>query len=150
MDYAKAAMNWLKTTDNLKTKQDELHQHLSLGILPEDQAKVQVATIQDCLEIIQWYVHFIHIKLIRAITGKLEDDGWEEKNGFPSDYDGSAKIALIAVDRSLQAWFALHQLIPHDEDEFFKIAGMLQKIKVQTEQEFPKAYQFIRPGFDEQ
>jgi hypothetical protein len=150
MDYAKAVMNWLKTTDNLKTKQDELLQHLSLGILPVEHAKEQVATIQDCLEIIQWYLHFIHVKLMRAITGKLGDDGWEEKNGFQNDYDGSAKIALIAVERSLQAWFALHQLIPPDEDKFFKIVGMLQKIKIQTEQEFPKAYQFIRPGFDEQ
>jgi len=150
MDYAKVSMNWLKTNDNLQSKQDELQEHMTLGILPEEQAKEQVATIQDCLEIIQWYLHFIHVKLIRAITGKLEDDGWEEKNGYQNDYDGSAKIALIAVDRSFQAWSALNQLIPIDEDEFLKIVAMLQRIKVQAEKEFPKAYQFIRPGFDEQ
>jgi len=150
MDYATVSIGWLKTNDDLQRKRDELQQHLSLGILPEGQAKEQVATIQDCLEIIQWYLHFIHVKLMRAITGKLDDDGWEEKNGFQNDYDGSAKIALIAVERSLQAWSALHQLVPLDEDEFLKIVGMLQGIKVQTETEFPKAYQFIRPGFDGQ
>ena len=149
MDYATIAMNWLRTTDNLKEKQEQLLQHLSLGILPEEQAKAQVATLQDCLEIIQWYLHFIHVKLMRAIMGKLEDDGWDEKNGFQNDYDGSAKIALIATERSLQAWFALHQLTPLDEDEFLEIVSMLQRIKAQTEQEFPKAYQFVRPGFDE-
>ena len=83
MDYAKAAMNWLKTTDNLKTKQDELQQHLSLGILPEEHAKEQVATIQDCLEIIQWYVHFIHVKLMRAITGKARRRWMGRKEWIP-------------------------------------------------------------------
>jgi hypothetical protein len=148
--YSKAAMTWLKTTDEMREKEKELNQHLALGILPEKDGRDQAATLKDCLEIIEWYVHFIPVKFGRAITGKLEDDSWEKENGYQNDFDGSAKIALIAVERSIQAWSRMYQSNSLKEDEFLNLASLLAQIKVSAEKEFPNAHMFIRPGFDEQ
>jgi hypothetical protein len=105
--------------------------------------------LKDCFEVIQWYSTFIHVKLIRAITGKLGDDGWEEENGFQRDFDGSAKVAMIAVERSIQAWSIVYEMLPHSEDNCLKALAVLQKIMALVEKEFPRAKDFIRPGFDD-
>ena len=43
----------------------------------------------------RWYQHFIYVKLIRAVQGKLEETP-QSLDEFPKDFDGSAKVALIA------------------------------------------------------
>ena len=73
-----------------------------------------------------------------------------EEHGFPKDSDGSAKIALIAIDRSIEAWIKLLQLLPDHEDAIIPLLAALQKIKKSGEAEFPDARKFVRPGFDEQ
>lgn len=97
---------------------------------------------------IYWYMHFIYVKLQRALHGKVEDDGREIENGFQRDFDGSAKVALIAIDRSMEAWIKLMQHLPDIEDEIISLLALLQRIKLTTENEFPEAGKFIRPGFD--
>ena len=61
---------------------------------PEESA----ADIGDGLEVVQWYLFFIDVKLQRAIASRVDfvRDGGD---GLPSDADGSAKIALVAIDR---------------------------------------------------
>lgn len=41
---------------------------------------------------------------------EVEDD--EEIGEFPRDSDGSAKVALVGVDRSIGAWGELHIELP--------------------------------------
>lgn len=147
--YIKDAHQWLEDKQALEEKEEELIQHFTLGIQDEEQTKEIAASIKDCLEIIQWYIFFIHVKFMRAISGRLEETGWEEENGFPKDSDGSAKIALIATDRSMQAWMQLSYHLPQEEDQILTLLSQLQKIKVLGEKEFPEAWKFIRPGFDE-
>jgi hypothetical protein len=82
----------------------------------------------------------------------LDLDGEEMDSipvGMPSDADGSAKIALIAIDRSIGAWAILHREFPDREDETLKILAELQRLRNFLECEFPEARAFIRPGFDE-
>ena len=66
-----------------------------------------------------------------------------------SDSNGTAKIALVAVDHSLQAWVQLLDLMP-DEDRIIPLLSILSQIDKMARQEFPNATQFVRPGFDEQ
>jgi hypothetical protein len=149
LQYSGIARDWLKSQPGMLDRLDKLKTELTLGVESAQGAKKETGTIRDSLSVIQWYMTFIHVKLMRAIMGKLKDDEWEEEHGFQRDFDGSAKIALIAIDRSMQAWSALFDILPEKEDDFLKILAMLEKIKVIARQEFPKAEAFIRPGFDE-
>jgi hypothetical protein len=103
--------------------------------------------LEEAFEVIRWYQYFIAAKVMRAIRGKKEEDE-EGCDEFPSDSDGSAKIALIAMDRSIGAW----AVIPHYNhlyaESVFEIISFLDRLRQAIEETFPKARSFIRPGFD--
>lgn len=151
LEYSKLAREWLKTQPGMLERLDRLKTELTLGVESHEAAKRETVMIKDSLSVIQWYMTFIHVKLVRALMGKLDHETDEEEdNEFPHDFDGSAKIALIAIDRSLDAWSALFEILPDKEDDFFKILSLLQKIRSMAREEFPNAEAFVRPGFDEQ
>ncbi len=85
---------------------------------------------------------------MRALHGKFEDR-YEMPDDIPKDSDGSAKIALIATDRSISAWGKLLKHLPKSEDEILEILVLLERLRNMTEKEFPDARKFVRPGFDE-
>jgi hypothetical protein len=103
--------------------------------------------LEDSFEVIRWYQYFITAKVMRAIRGKREEEE-EGCDEFPSDSDGSAKIALIAIDRSIGAWAViLHYNDPHAE-RVLETISFLDRLRQAIEETFPKARSFIRPGFD--
>ena len=148
--YIQKGRKLLENEELMKEKANDMVRQFELGIQSEDQVSGEVSVIKDCQEIITWYLHFIHVKFMRALMGKLEDDGWQEANGFQRDCDGSAKIAMIAIDKSIEAWTLMLQFIPAVEDEIIELLALLQKARRMAESEFPKARTFVRPGFDEQ
>jgi len=150
LSYINEGKKLLDTDELLKEKRDELVAQAEMGIQSEEQIINEAATIKDCVEVVQWYLFFIHVKFDRALHGKLEGEEFAEEHGFPKDSDGSAKIALIATDRSIEAWIKLLQLLPDHEDSIIPLLASLQKIKKSGEAEFPDAGNFVRPGFDEQ
>lgn len=147
--YSEVGREWLKTQPGMLDRLDALKTELTLGVESQEGARRQTVIIKDSLAVIQWYLAFIHVKLVRALMGRLSSEAWEDEGRYQRDYDGSAKIALIAIQRSIQAWSQLFEILPEKEDDFLKILSMLQKIKTMTEKEFPDAPAFIRPGFDE-
>lgn len=147
LGYSERSRAWLKSQPGMMERLEELREGLTLGVETVPDAKIKMEAIKDCLAVIQWYQTFIHVKFIRALTGKL---GFEKGQDDFGDVDGSAKIAIIATDRSMQAWLKLYELIPDHEDDFLNILGMLEKIKSMALEEFPKALSFKRPGFDDQ
>src|SRR2546423_1008910 len=136
-------------SQELVDKTRELVSHLHMGMKNEEEVVHTMADIGDCEEIIQWYVFFIDAKLQRALHGKLDGEDWAEKHGFQKDSDGSAKIALIAIGKSIAAWMRLYELMPSSEDAAFKSLALLQKLQQTANEEFPGAIQFKRPGFDD-
>jgi hypothetical protein len=148
-DYSVAAGEWMKTQPGMIEKLEELKQGLEMGTADTADARAQTEMIKDCLEVIQWYETFIHVKFMRALMGKMNDDDWEEENGFQRDFDGSAKIAMLGIERSMHAWLKLYDFLPDQEDEFLRILAMLERAKNLALQEFPRAMAFVRPGFDE-
>jgi len=66
-------------------------------------AQREGVSLEEAIEVIRWYQYFIGAKVIRAVRGKIDEEE-ERFDEFPSDSDGSAKIALIAIDRSIAAW----------------------------------------------
>lgn len=106
-------------------------------------------TSAEMLEIISWYQFFIAAKIRRGFHSLLDINGTykpEELDDTESNANGSIKIALIAVERSIMAWTAL--MSPENAQTIAPCLNLLEKIKRQTDQKFPHAYDFIRPGFD--
>jgi len=147
-EYYQIVDSWFNTNEELfKEKEVELNEQLLLG-LPSTDPKKEAVTVKDAIEVITFYLHFIHVKIMRALHGKTEDR-YEMPDEFPKDSDGSAKIALIAADRSISAWGKLLKQLPKSEDEILEILVLLERLRNMTEKEFPDARKFVRPGFDE-
>lgn len=104
--------------------------------------------INDYVEVVQWYQFFIAVKTMRALMSRLNEDDYLSSEDA-RDSDGSAKVALIAIDRSISAWKLIYDLRPEAADSIQHLLFQLDKMRSATEQEFPNARDFIRPGFDE-
>jgi hypothetical protein len=148
-EYTEFGNRWLKTQPGMMDKLEHLKENLTLGVESQQEAKVQMETIKDCLAVIQWYLTFLEPKLMRALMGKADNEWTDDDGDVQHDYDGSAKVAIIGTERSTQAWIRLFDLLPEQEDDFLKALSLLEKIKGLTLAEFPKAMAFVRPGFDE-
>lgn len=105
-------------------------------------------SLDEAIEVIRWYQYFICAKVMRAVRGKIEEEE-ERCDEFPSDSDGSAKIGLIAIDRSIAAWAVVQHYITDGGQEVSDIIAFLDGLREVVEETFPNARSFIRPGFDE-
>jgi len=99
----------------------------------------------EAIEVINWYMFFIPAKIARALSEHHQKASVQEQF-IP---EGSAKIALIAIDRIIGAWTLVMNHLPEFEDEILKILIDLSSLRKQTEGAFPLARDFVRPGFDE-
>lgn len=63
--------------------------------------------------------------------------------------DGSVKVALISIDRSIAAWMRMREYLPEKQDEILDILIHLDRLRKSLENAFPKARTFKRPGFDD-
>ncbi len=102
---------------------------------------------QDAMEVIQWYQYFISAKVHRAISSMEHQDAFDDP--LQSDANGSAKIAIIAIERSLGAWEVVRQHLPEKHDEILALQRHLQHLRSEMERIFPNWNQFHRPGFDD-
>ena len=148
LEYSEAAREWLKTQPGMLERLEHLKTGLNLGVESTDGAKRETELIKDSLAVIQWYLLFIHVKLSRAMMGKMSSLEARDEADLQRDSNGSAKVALIAIERSVHAWSALFEILPEQEDSFLKLLSMLERIKALTLTEFPDAEAFVRPGFD--
>lgn len=112
--------------------------------------------IADAYEIIAWYHMFISVKFSRALNGLMdqEEDDYEElldDDGipFPKDSDGSAKIAIIAIERSFAAWSLVRERVDPEKKDASKFMAMLLQMRTLADRTFPDARTFHRPGFDD-
>jgi len=149
MAYMKAADRWMTAAKPaFKAKGIELETEARLEIgAPE----TELTAIEDYVEVIRWYQHFIYIKLCRAISSQVEEqlEIDPEMRAFPKDSDGTAKVALIAIDRSIAAWSGLRQSFAEQEDAILQLLIQLGRLRQGTEAMFPNARKFVRPGFDQ-
>lgn len=147
-DYTMEVKSWFEQSETLfEDKGDELAQDARLG-LPEEEITGKAAVIGDFVEIIRWYQHQIYVKIMRALRGQMDDYGLEE-DPIQNDQNGSAKVALMGINRSMAAWGGLLKEFPEKEDSILHLLVKLEKIRTQVESKFPQACQFKRPGFDD-
>ncbi len=133
----------------------ELGRQVEAGTVRVAEAKGELVRLNDCVEVLRWYQHFIFVKLGRAFSSLVE----EEEYGLPTDADsgaqsssdsnGSAKTALVAIDRSISAWAAMREMFPDKTDCILELLVHLGRLMHGVEKKFPRARAFQRPGFDE-
>jgi hypothetical protein len=103
--------------------------------------------IGEGLEVVQWYMFFIDVKLQRAVASRV-DRARDGDDGFPNDADGSAKVALVAIDRTIGAWARLRGHLTTRADAILDLLVQLERLRRAVEHEFPTARTFLRPGLD--
>jgi thiol-disulfide isomerase/thioredoxin len=140
--YIDLSTTWLNSSESiLINKIEELRQFEEHGIRNIDFAK-ELHNLNEAVEVINWYNFLIHVKTMRASTGTISD-------GDSDDNNGSAKVALIGIDRSIVAWATLLKIFSEQEDKLLDILVHLERLRRQTENDFPNARAFKRPGLDE-
>jgi hypothetical protein len=116
--YANAASDWFREFDQT----------------------VEVSELEDAREVIQWYQYQIAVKTMRALSGRRED--------LDEDTNGSAKVALIGIDRSIAAWRMMQLSSPERAESIVPLMLQLERLRQRVEKNFPQARDFVRPGFD--
>lgn len=106
-------------------------------LLPEE--------LEDAVKVILWYQFMPAVKLFRV----AHRDGEENEEWWINDSNGSAKVALIALDRSIIAWGRMRDFFPEKAGGITPIIAQLEELRNWAEREFPDARSFIRPGLDE-
>lgn len=116
----------------------------------------RIERLRDAFDVVSWYHMQIYVKLQRALESRRTEaetppEYQVDDNGdpFPSDADGSAKVSIVGIDRSLAAWSLLRDGLPDQSEDIFQILVCLDGVRRLVEREFPKARRFQRPGFDE-
>lgn len=163
--YADMVQHWFKEEFSV-----ESNLHDDSGAADSTEEDVSAT---EAIEVIRWYQFFIAAKIMRAVMGSDRDDRTED-SGNPeeifadeepyegedydaeaaavvqSDANGSAKVALIAINRSDSAWRIMLRSLPEKTDSIMPILAELERLRLLTEATFPNAHDFIRPGFDEE
>ena len=101
----------------------------------------------DPASVIGWFQYLIPAKIHRAIHGLAADE--PEDRDWPADHDGSAKVALLGIERSHAAWLELAHLGIAASSEVEAVVADLIWLGDELERVFPRARAFVRPGLDE-
>jgi hypothetical protein len=142
-EYAEAVTQWFTEFDEIITVTDAK---------PTETDEENAQQILDAREVIHWYQYQIAVKTMRALSSRSreqEPSEWEDDDRLQKDSDGSAKVALVGIDRSIGAWRIMQCGLPDRAHLVVPLILQLEQLRVRTEREFPEARSFIRPGFDE-
>jgi len=150
--YAEMVEEWFDSNEfHFDKKEDEMM--LIRLITPGNNPEKEVANINEAAEVIRWYQYQISVKIQRAIRSVTieKQSGCDDATpkDFAKDSDGSAKVAIIGIERSIAAWKMLLNSFPELEKQIIDLNLFLQSILKRVETQFPRARSFVRPGFDE-
>ena len=139
--YANTASDWFRELDhNTET--------ITSSQRPTEIDRQEPQPFEDAREVIQWYQYQIAVKTMRALSGRKEEIEDSEIADFPKDSDGSAKVALIGIDRSIAAWRLMQLSLSDRAESIVPLILQLETLRINLEESFPEARPFIRPGFD--
>ncbi|HYN23812.1 MAG TPA: hypothetical protein VES69_02065 [Pyrinomonadaceae bacterium] len=141
-DYAGTVTKWFTGFDQVLNVTD---------LAPNEPETDEMEQVEEAREVIHWYQYQIAVKLMRALSSRSNEAEWpaEAADDEAKDSDGSAKVTLIAIDRSVSAWRLIQICLPERADSIIPMILELERLRQRTELKFPKARDFIRPGFDE-
>jgi hypothetical protein len=126
-------------------RQNKPGEIMSEGIEIIPMAETKNSRFKESLEVVYWYNFFISEKIVRALRRFDKNEGDEIQN----DSNGSAKIALISIDRLIASWSVVMENMMDHQDEILKFLVSLADVRKHTKTLFPLARKFVRPGFDQ-
>lgn len=106
--------------------------------------------VREAVDTIRWYQNFIGVKIARALSGREEMLSNDVENPQQSDANGSAKIAMISLQRSVDAWKQLSRFFPEKRLEITRVSITLEALRSMILRCFPDWNAFHRPGFDDE
>jgi len=106
------------------------------------------ADLTEAVDVIAWFSTLLAPKICRAIASHA--DLWEDPDEVQSDANGSAKVARLGIAESRRAWGVLMEAGKAMADGVpARAVQMLDDLDRQLDERFPRAMDFVRPGFDE-
>jgi len=107
-------------------------------------------SVGAAIDAISWYCGMIPAKLSRALLGAAEADCVADEDPVQNDWNGSAKMARLAIAESRVAWKTLFEAGETPADASIRqTTALLERIDRDLAARFPLAMEFVRPGFDE-
>jgi len=106
--------------------------------------------VAAAIDTIGWYSGLIPAKISRALHGAADEDRLVDEDPVQNDWNGSAKVARLAIAESIGAWRTLFEAGDTPVDGSIRgTANLLEQMDRDLAVRFPLAMEFIRPGFDE-
>jgi hypothetical protein len=136
--YRREVFAWLRT-------HEAMWERTASGRRPRQGQSLELG---DAMDVVSWYHTLTAAKVHRALLGKQDGDDWAEDR-LQSDWNGSAKVALLGIERSIGAWSLIRDRLPDEVAavrRFIARCGLLRRLLLE---EFPDAREFVRPGFDD-
>jgi hypothetical protein len=87
-------------------------------------------------------------KIHRALHNDVMEIG-EFMDEVQNDSNGSAKVALVVINQSIEAWDSIRKKHENLTNKIIDMYLILSKIKKKLIHNFPRAMDFHRPGFDD-
>ena len=147
--YGELVDDWLEPRMDALTQRGVTfhpHQELSVnaGLRTPD-----VLVLSEAFEEVMWFQHMLWVKCQRALQGRADDEEEDfDLDPVQSDWNGTAKLCLHIVERSLAAWATVAELLPQEADGIGALREALHRCRQELHSTFPNAEKFIRPGFD--
>lgn len=84
------------------------------------------------------------------LVGEDDEEGENEVLREAAEYElhGTAKVTLLAIDRSMAAWARLMEKLPEEEEAILPLLARLDRLRKGLEAAVPRARAFVRPGLD--
>jgi hypothetical protein len=105
--------------------------------------------VGEAIDTISWHAGEIPAKIFRGLSGRAEVGGASE-DPIQNDWNGSVKVARLAIRESCAAWEVLFAVGETPLDAPIRqMRERLEQIDLELAARFPLAMEFVRPGFDE-
>ncbi len=156
-EYYNSVQQWMKSRDTdaaLKQVAQDWMEQAGASMFDKTDYEEQALQVKDYLSVIDWYQLLIIRKMHRVAHGYLEHKLMEKMGNLRpwldnfSDADGTAKLVLVSIERSMAAWLGLRGFLPGQEDAILPLLALLQRLQNCINVTLPNAASFRRPGFD--
>jgi len=106
--------------------------------------------VEEALDTISWNAGMVGAKVHRALHGFAERGMVRDEDPAQNDWNGSAKLVRIVVDESKRAWqLVLREGEAPQDSPLLELLALLDRVDQAVAERFPRAMEFVRPGFDE-
>ncbi len=132
---------------------EKLDKKYNLHSVIKDKEKDEfILRLTQGFEVVEWFHMFIFVKIRRALSGKWSydketDEEMKEIDAY--DMNGTAKIALIAIESSIKGLNILFDAADEFKIEITNLLVLAGKLLNEMDSTFTDCRSFVRPGLDE-